>query len=204
MKKRLALSTGFCLGLAVIVVFCFPVSRYGLLGVIKREPFEEGRPLSYWANALKDEDVNIRQEAALVLSRMSPDARSAMPQLVEALKDSNPNIRVNAAFALYKMGAETKSFVPAFCDSLRDEIPYVRLDAALTLQKLGADARAAVPAHIAALEDNTNQVPLPYINLSVRQMAVRALGRIGSDARAAIPARNALEAFSTSSRAAHR
>ena len=70
MKKRVAFSIAVFVCIAVAVVFTFPVSRYGLLGAIKCEPFEAGRPLSYWAQALKDDDVDTRQEAALILSRM--------------------------------------------------------------------------------------------------------------------------------------
>ena len=187
MKKRWALSTGVIVGLAVVAVFCWPASRYGVLGFINQERFEEGRPLSYWAQALKHEDSAVREQAALILSRMSPDAREAVPQLVEALKDPSSAVRVNAAVALYKMGAEAKAYVPAFCDSLKDEIPFVRLDAAMALQKMGADAREAVPALMEAIQEKTNQPPLPFINLSVRQAAARALGRIGPEARDAVP-----------------
>jgi HEAT repeat protein len=69
------------------------------------------------ANALRDEDKNIRREAALSLGIL--DGRAAIPDLVAALQDPEADVRGAAATAIGKIGtaADGKALIPLLADS---------------------------------------------------------------------------------------
>jgi HEAT repeat protein len=58
------------------------------------------------AEALKDQDAFVRQEAAHSLGQIGPDARPAAPALVAALRDRKPAVRKAAAEALKSIDPE--------------------------------------------------------------------------------------------------
>ena len=115
--------------------------------------------------ALKDEDTNVRRNAADALGEVN-DVRAVEP-LIEALKD--PNVRRNAADALGEI-KDVRAIDPLIA-ALGDEERYFRNDAAGALGKIGAPA---VGPLIAALKSQ-------YYH--VRMGAAMALGEIG-DSRA--------------------
>ena len=53
-------------------------------------------------------DPNIRYYAAKCLSRIGPEAKGAVPVLIEALHDYDPKVRYCSAKALGKIGAAAK------------------------------------------------------------------------------------------------
>src|SRR4051794_20785723 len=53
---------------------------------------------------LKDRDVKVRRQAALVLGARGARAREAMPALIAAFKDTDLEVRVRAAAAIGKIG----------------------------------------------------------------------------------------------------
>jgi HEAT repeat protein len=187
MHKRLPLWLGTVALLAVVVLFAVPGSRSVLLGLLRSEPFEDNRPLSYWTGALKDPDPDTRRGAAFALSRIGRDAGPAVPALAEALKDESPRVRFEAAFALYKIGPGARDAVPALCAALKDEEPLVRMDAALALSEVGPDACDAIPALIEAIKDPDNRRRAVTFPQTIRGEAIIAVGRIGPDARDALP-----------------
>jgi HEAT repeat protein len=203
MKRRLALSTGALLCVGVAAIFCFPASRSGVLGLVRGERFEGLRPASSWAQALKDDDEKVRQEAVKTLARIaatSAGAEEFIPELSEALKDTDKEVRVNASFALMNMARRVKLPINVLCAALKDELPHVRLNSAMALRlnlehiygEQGAgDAKEAVPALIAAIDDKANIRPPGGFYVSVRHEAARSLGLIGAGARDAIPALSA-------------
>ncbi len=188
MKRRLILWFGIVPVVALGIALLIPSDRYFLLGLLRGESFQDGRPTSYWIDQLKEADAGKRQEAAAALGRIGPEAKKGVPALALALKDSDKLVRLKAALALFQIGAESADAVPALCDALQDEIPLVRLQAALALRLIGPKAGAAVPALIQALRDPENRIPQPGFLKSVAQVAAMALGRIGPDAKDAIAA----------------
>jgi HEAT repeat protein len=81
-------------------------------------PYVAVDPAAYQAlgKALRDEDTNIREYAALAVGIL--DGRTLVPQLVAALKDPEPGVRGAAATALGKVGtaADGKSLIPLLAD----------------------------------------------------------------------------------------
>ncbi len=81
-------------------------------------PYVAVDPSAYQAlgTALKDEDTNIREYAALAIGIL--DGRSQVPQLVAALKDPEDGVRGAAATALGKVGtaADGKNLIPLLAD----------------------------------------------------------------------------------------
>jgi len=86
--------------------------------------------------ALEDEDLAVRQCAALGLSRQ-PDER-ALPALVEAMRSDDALLARLAANALEAIGAAA---VAALLDVMENGPQAVRLEAARTLAMIG-DTRA--------------------------------------------------------------
>ena len=98
--------------------------------------------------ALEDEDLAVRQCAALGLSRQ-PDER-ALPALVEAMRSDDALLARLAANALEAIGAAA---VPALLDVMENGPQAVRLEAARTLAMIG-DTRA-IPALFNALDEDS-------------------------------------------------
>src|SRR4051812_24556263 len=102
MKKRILIWTAVGLALGVGLAFALPVSRYPLLSLLRNERLYNGRPISYWLAALKDDDAKARREAALVLGEaeagktLSPDhpeCRAVVAALAETLGDRDGLVR---------------------------------------------------------------------------------------------------------------
>jgi HEAT repeat protein len=132
--------------------------------------------------ALRDEDPDVREEAASALGRRG-DASAAGP-LGDALKrDRHPGVRACAAEALGRLGplSEVIAWLVA---ALLDEEPGVQRAVRRALQELGPSwtdsgpARAAVPTFLAALRHD---------NPDIRDSAATALGAIkGPEAAAGL------------------
>ena len=159
-----------------------------LLGLMRQEHFERGRPLNYWLTALHNPDSAQRWQAANVIGEMGPEGKDAVPALAAALHDEEPHVRVNAALALMKIGPDSQAAVPDLSTALEDEVQIIRMDAAITLNRLGHDAQPAIPALVNAVRDADNRRPMYTFGTSVCRVAARALGHIGPDAKDAIPA----------------
>jgi hypothetical protein len=52
---------------------------------------------------LQDQDSAIRQKAILILARIGPAAKPAIPELQQALNDPDADVRANAAIALRQL-----------------------------------------------------------------------------------------------------
>jgi HEAT repeat protein len=94
--------------------------------------------------ALGDKDDFVREYAARTLGRIGPDAKTAVPALLERLlKDEERDVREHAAMALGLIGA--KAIGPLLPDTVRaliagldDEAADVRENSARSLGQLGA------------------------------------------------------------------
>lgn len=124
--------------------------------------------------ALKDDDAEVRLEAASSLIEIGPGAGDALTALLEVLKgDEDSRVRALAAYALCEIRPDAKEVVPALIEALKDKNLRVRSEASSALARL-----KAVPALIEALEIEDNQC---------RFHAAYALGEIGPYAREAVP-----------------
>jgi HEAT repeat protein len=63
--------------------------------------------------ALRNQDKEIRRNAAQALGQIGPTAKEAVHALITALQDEDPNVRRLAASALGRIGPTAKEAVPA-------------------------------------------------------------------------------------------
>jgi hypothetical protein len=175
----------------------------------EKEPIYDGRPVSEWIARLKDKDDKVRHKAAFSLRQLGPEAKAAVPALIDSLKDKNVSVREESAFALQQIGSPAKPAIPALIDALKDEDYWVRYWSLRALADFGGDARAAVPALAQILKgpdaelkvqaarglwrmgENRKEVLAALIDVLQERWDVRAarmLGEIGPDAKPAVPA----------------
>src|SRR5262249_361346 len=69
---------------------------------------------------LQHTSVNVRSQCAQRLADMGPNAKAALPNLVEAMADDNSAVRVLVVDALQAIGPEA---VPVLGEALRDNKP---------------------------------------------------------------------------------
>lgn len=118
---------------------------------------------------MKNEDGNVRANAASALGSMRAAAKTPVPALIEALKDADSKVRAS--------GVSAKVAIPALIKASKDKDSDVRMGAAIALGDMGVETSSVVPILVQALEN-------PY----VRRRAADALGHIGSEASSAVPA----------------
>jgi HEAT repeat protein len=143
----------------------FPVVWLHLLGGLMSERL---------VAALQDPRWAVRQAAVYALCLIGPNARDAIPVIIEALKDEDIRVGAAAGDALGLIGLEANSAVAA----LEGGEWLDRRMAARVLGQIGPAAKAAIPALIEAVTDP---------NAAVREEAGRALDLIGPEA-SSVPA----------------
>jgi len=127
--------------------------------------------------ALKDEDVKVREQACKALVELSGSKRVPPPTALQsALADSAPSVRALAAEALGKIGNDATHLLPALRKAFKDTDGTVRASAAIAVWRIEPKAKDVVPALTAWLSDKDQQL---------RKVAAAALGEIGPDARPA-------------------
>jgi HEAT repeat protein len=95
----------------------------------------------------------IRKDAAALLAEMGPDAKEAIPNLIDSLKEKSyfksEDWRAESARALGNMGPDAKEAVPQIAKLLADEDQAIRREALKALQKIGTrDARKAIKKYM--------------------------------------------------------
>ncbi len=115
-----------------------------LAGCRAKMPLED-KSVAELESILREDDPVAQAQAAYHLSRRGPEARTAVPALIEALKKETL-VRQNAALALGQIGPDAKEAVPALVEALRDPEWTVRRQAAVALGLIGPHARPAIPA----------------------------------------------------------
>ena len=133
-------------------------------------------------HALHAKKAERRRDAALALGAMGPDAKDAVPALIDVLKtDSDHGVRLFAAASLGAIGPDARDSVPALIDALKaDSDIVVRRTAASALGAIGPDAKDAVPALLDVLKTDGDEL--------VRYCAGLSLGNIHARPKAVIPA----------------
>jgi len=88
---------------------------------LKEPAAYENPTVGYWARNLKDEDPELRLEAAQSLGEMGPDAREAVPVLNNTLlNDTDWRVRALSAQALGQIGHDANPAVPTLLDAMND------------------------------------------------------------------------------------
>jgi hypothetical protein len=137
---------------------------------------------------LKHASPTVRRSAAggvFSLRRQTPEARRAIPALIDALADPDRMVRFQAALALKEMGADASNAVPALMRILDNKVApgtnndfYVRAAAASALGKIGPGAASALPVLKAALTETHSYF---------RGQVATAILRISGDVDTALP-----------------
>lgn len=130
----------------------------------------------------------IRNDAALALSKMDPASAGAVAELSKALKDPEPAVRMNATRALFRLREAARPAVPALIEALNNVENHTNLDTfthtvqelmARALGRASAGTAEGVPALTAFLEAADS--------VELRIAAAHALGEVGAEARPAAP-----------------
>ncbi|UCG48962.1 MAG: HEAT repeat domain-containing protein [Phycisphaerales bacterium] len=141
----------------------------------ERELRHQGKTLNEWIERLHHKDVEVRRSAARTLEQKGPEAKDAIPALIEVLEDKDEYVRAAAARALGNTGPEAESAIPALMQAIKDQIMIVRMGAAMGLGGIGPRARNAIPALAEALQSQ-------HEDHNVKREAAEALGKIGPEA----------------------
>ncbi len=113
-----------------------------------------------------------REEAIDHLADLGPQAKAAVPQLIEALKAKEPGVRWRSARALAAIGPAAGEAAAPLAGLLKDADHHVRSHAAYALGKIGPAGKKYVSELAALIVD-----PDPR----VRRAAIGALDRIHPD-----------------------
>ena len=119
---------------------------------------------------LTDDNPQVREMSAWVLSEIKEPAARVVPALISVLTDPDENIRVVGSVILQNQGEPA---VPYLIDALSAESSEIRLNAAYALGEIGAPLDTILPALIRTLTDR---------EWNVRRLVVRALVTIGTPA----------------------
>ena len=131
--------------LIFIVIYCL---AFGYKHVIPTK-----RDVPRLIEQLFDRMDTKREDAALGLSEIGPDAKEAVPYLIKALDDVNSSVQWASAGALGSIGPEARQAVPALLKKLSEGDRQVRPHAAISLGKIGPEP-GVVDALIKALDDS--------------------------------------------------
>ncbi len=90
----------------------------------------------------------LRPIAVQVARRMGPEAKAAVPALIEAMDatEDDPLLRREIHFALAAIGPDAAAAVPKLTQALSDEIPEIRYSACYALGGIGPSAESCVQA----------------------------------------------------------
>ena len=127
---------------------------------------------------MKDKDTDLRRQAAQELSELGPEAKEALPLLIQGLKDSDLFVRRFSAKAIGKIGPEASSALTALRSVALNpkETKEVQEAAIAALGKLG---KGSVDVLVSTLKDKGKEN-------DVRRKAIESLGDMGADARSAL------------------
>ena len=152
------------------------VAQFGSTDAVRRAEASEtlvamgSEAIDALIQGVSDENPQVREMSAWVLSEIGAPAARVVPALISTLADPDENIRVMGSVALQNLGEPA---VPYLIDALRTESAEIRLNAAYALGEIGTPLDTILPALISTLTD-------PEWN--VRRLVVRALVTIGTPA----------------------
>jgi HEAT repeat protein len=159
---------------------------------------------------LANNDATVRLRGVRVLAAIGPDAKDAVPKLIELLKGpSTPPVRDQALVALGNIGPDAKAAIDPLVDLAKGTDVAARTGSMRALMRMKPDAQVVVPIAEQALEDKTAVVRGTALELlhsvdprhkdlleksreflkepATRVTALAVLGRMGSAAARAVP-----------------
>ena len=167
------------------------VGFFGLLGYAEETQEQQVERL---IRELQDSDSDIRSIAAVTLGEIGPEAKDAIPALIQLLQDQDAEgfARANAALALGQIGEGAEDAMSVLIQALRDQDKYVRRDAAGALEEIGTPRtiKAAKDRHRMVVTlgwiGSEDEIPaliqaLQNEDKDVRVNAVVTLGQIESE-----------------------
>src|SRR5262245_40256138 len=110
---------------------------------ILRRMHRGGAAVGQLEQALRDKQGRVRKGAALALGKLGPDAKAAVPSVLEATHDPDADVRLMASEAISHLGLDA---LMALFESLRSDDPEMRELAAEVLGSLGPDTATFVSA----------------------------------------------------------
>jgi HEAT repeat protein len=123
-------------------------------------------------DALKNGDVNLRQQAVQALQSIQTDPETLIPALAKVLKeDANAGVKITAVQVLSQHGEKGLNIL---IDALKDKDPGVRQQVIWSLQNVGGDSAAIVPVLAKLFKEDQND--------NVRMAVVLGLWRHGARA----------------------
>lgn len=173
----------------IAVLLLLPDTRSVLMVMLSGDEYYDNHSSSYWIEALRHDDAEVRRSAAFALGQMgesSPEAISSLSELL--LTDKEDLVRLNASLALMKIGKPAGSACRALAEGLKDNVMFVRMNCAMALARIGPEAHEAVPHLVTAMQSASNRPRVPVFSRSVREQAAAALGKIGPAARSSVMA----------------
>jgi HEAT repeat protein len=81
-------------------------------------------------------DPNMRYWAAQSLGQFGPEAKAAVPDLIEAMKDKNKMVQMGAGYALAELGPAAADAVPALQEAAKSPEKEVRDAAEYALKQI--------------------------------------------------------------------
>jgi len=160
------------------------VRRAALNVLVRIVDGKDKQAIAPLTKAMRDGDIENRQNAALALSNIGGEgAVAALDVLLEAAKSNNLDLRRQAVLAFRNLGPHAAPAVPELTRLLRDDADSeVRMHAALSLGGIGKASESAVPLIVQKIQDGKEK-------RSVRVECAMALARIGKvpSARDVVP-----------------
>ena len=105
---------------------------------------------------LKSESADVRTWCAFALAGIGPDARDAVPTLIQIVTD-DADARNPAIQALAAIGPDAAAAVPALAKALADGEKHVQYWALRALRQIGPEARAAKAAVLTAMQTDDQE-----------------------------------------------
>lgn len=137
-----------------------------------------GRPAIQALVELMTKEMKYRLIAGQTLGKMGPDAKEALPALLELLKAEKAERPTTVLNVIAAIGPEAEAAVPAIVELMKDRDEGVRSSAAMVAWAIGPKAKDAVPALITLLDDKSSMVCW---------RSLQALEKIGPQAYPALP-----------------
>jgi HEAT repeat protein len=120
------------------------------------EPQQRSTALPVLLAGLRDPNTEVVLQSVGLVRRLGPEAKEALPHLLNVTKHADYFIRRNAIMAVGSIGPTSKEAVPVLIDALKDtEDFWIPVEAMRALGKIGPPAKEAIPAlrsHLTAPE----------------------------------------------------
>ena len=107
---------------------------------------------------LRQNDPAQEVQITLALAQLGPNAKDALPALIERLKNINVTSRHPLLLTIGAFGSDAKDAVPALVELLKNKDVSFHLDAMIALGQIGPAAEAAVP-QLQAFLANASEYP---------------------------------------------